>query len=118
MPSICPNSVVFNILGAISNMAMEQFQNPNYGQIMPFMDCSQDEFQNFKANLYILQSCLCITKEVKVFEDTKAAVIIETSGGASSYGIFLLRKKDRIWKVYYVSSIFGHPWNWDNIWNA
>ena len=120
MPSISPNSVVFNILSAISNR--EQFQNPNYGLIMPFMDCSQDEFDKFKATLYILQCCSCSTKVVKVFEDTKAAVIVETLGGGSGYGIFLLRKKDEIWKIYQISRRsdlnFGHPWNWDDVWNV
>ena len=119
MPLISPNTVVFNILNAINTR--EKFNNPHYGQIMPFMDCSQDEFQKFKATLYILQCCFCSIKVVKIFEDSKAAMIIETFGG-SGYGIFLLRKKDSIWKDYHVyrrtDLNFGHAWNWDDVFNV
>ena len=118
-PSISPSTVVFNILGAMNTV--EQFNNPNYGQIMPLMDCSQDDFQRFKATLFIIQCCFHSIKVAKTFEDTKAAVIIQTIGGGG-YGIFLLRKKDSIWKVYHVyrrSDLnFGNAWNWDDVWNA
>ena len=119
LPSIAPGTVVFNILNALHTV--EKFKNPNYGQIMPLMDCTQDDFQRFKATLYIIECCFHSIKVEKTFEDTKAAVIIQTIGG-SGYGIFLLRKKDSIWKIYDVyrryDLNFGHPWSWDDVLNA
>ena len=100
-----PCDIITSVLG---NM----YYSPPWsnGTIMPFIDCDQSDFMKYRGIFVFLYEDGFVIKQTRTFENSKSAVVLETTGNRFFVALFTM--KYSVWKMYIIYQHMGFSRQW------